>query len=79
MQAHQTTFLLFALSLASAMASATMTSIVVSLDIGPTFYGCANANGAVLVDSLEEKARPICRRGERLVLWNTNQAALVRM
>lgn len=70
---------LFALSMSSAMASAAMTGVLESLDIGMTFYGCANADGTIVLDSLEEKALPICRREEVLVTWRTDEPALARM
>lgn len=70
---------LFALSLSSATASAAMTGMLESLDIGMTFYGCANADGMIVLDSLEEKVLPTCRREEVLVTWRTDEPALARM
>lgn len=70
---------LFALTLSSAMASAAMTGLLESLDIGMTFYGCANADGEIVLDSLEEKVHPTCRREEVLVSWRTDEPALARM
>jgi hypothetical protein len=70
---------LFALSLSSAAVSAALTGMLESLDIGMTFYGCANADGALVLDSLEEKVLPVCRREEVLVSWRTDESALHRM
>jgi len=76
---HRLATFLLALSLSSAMASAAMTGMVESMDIGMTFYGCANAEGEIVLDSLEEKVHPICRREEVLVSWRTDKPALARM
>ncbi|MDR7136018.1 hypothetical protein J2X06_003236 [Lysobacter niastensis] len=56
-----------------------MTGMLESLDIGMTFYGCANADGEIVLDSLEEKVHPICRREEVLVSWRTDEPALAQM
>ena len=79
MHGHRLATFLLALSLSSAMASAALTGMLESLDIGMTFYGCANADGLIILDSLEEKALPICRREEVLVSWRTDAPALARM
>lgn len=79
MHGHRLATFLLALSLSSAMASAALTGMLESLDIGMTFYGCANADGLIILDSLEEKALPICRREEVLVSWRTDEPALARM
>ena len=70
---------LFALCLSSAAVSAAVTGMLESLEIGMTFYGCANTNGAIVPDSLEEKVLPVCRREEVLVSWRTDESALRRM
>lgn len=79
MHGHRLATFLFSLSLSSAMASAAMAGMLQSLDIGMTFYGCANADGKIILDSLEEKVHPICRREEVLVSWRTNEPALAHM
>jgi hypothetical protein len=70
---------LFTLCLSSAMASVAVTGLLESMNIGMTFYGCADADGAIVLDSLQEGAMPVCRREEVLVSWRTDEAALHRM
>lgn len=79
MHGHRLATFLLALSLSSAMSSVAMTGVMESLDLGMTFYGCANAEGAIVLDSLKEKVHPICRREEVLVSWRTDKSALARM
>ncbi|MBF6024588.1 hypothetical protein [Lysobacter niastensis] len=79
MHAPRVASFLLSLSFASAMASAAMAGFAESRSMGLKFYGCASGEGTIVLDSLDERVLPICRRNEVLVTWNTDESAFTRM